>query len=49
MGQGKCGGCARKVHVLIRGDLFTTRQDDHEYHPGGVDPAKQNPGMSVRC
>ncbi len=20
-GQGKCGGCARKVHVLIRGDL----------------------------
>ena len=21
-GQGKCGGCARKVHVLIRGGLF---------------------------
>ena len=20
-GQGKCGGCARKAHVLIRGDL----------------------------
>ena len=29
-GQGKCGGCARKVHVLIRGDLFTMRQEDHE-------------------
>jgi hypothetical protein len=21
-GQGKCGGCATKAHVLIRGDLF---------------------------
>jgi ferredoxin len=24
-GQGKCGGCARKVHVLIRGDLSHER------------------------
>jgi len=24
-GQGKCGGCARKVHVLIRGELFGRR------------------------
>jgi hypothetical protein len=24
-GEGKCGGCARKVHVLIRGDLFHER------------------------
>jgi len=29
-GQGKCGVCARKVHVLIRGDLFTMRQEAHE-------------------
>ena len=25
-GQGKCGGGARKVHVLIRGDLSAMRQ-----------------------
>jgi len=25
MGQGKCGGCVRKVHVLIRGDLHGMR------------------------
>lgn len=25
-GQGKCGGGARKVHVLIRGDLSDMRQ-----------------------
>ena len=24
-GQGKCGGCASKVHVLIRGDLSDKR------------------------
>jgi hypothetical protein len=24
-GQGKCGGCVRKVHVLIRGDLLDWR------------------------
>ncbi len=24
-GQGKCGGCASKVHVLIRGDLSDER------------------------
>ena len=24
-GQGKCGGCASKVHVLIRGDLSEER------------------------
>jgi hypothetical protein len=29
-GQGKCGGCARKVHVLIRGDLRDMRQGSHE-------------------
>ena len=26
-GQGKCGGCVRKVHVLIRGDLHGMRPD----------------------
>ncbi len=26
-GQGKCGGCARKVHVLIRGELSDMRSD----------------------
>jgi hypothetical protein len=25
MGQGKCSGCVRKVHVLIRGDLLNWR------------------------
>ena len=24
-GQGKCGGCVRKVHALIRGDLHGMR------------------------
>ncbi len=26
-GQGKCGGCAPKVHVLIRGELHAVRPD----------------------
>ena len=24
-GQGECGGCVRKVHVLVRGDLLGMR------------------------
>jgi hypothetical protein len=47
--QGKCGGCAPKAYVLIRGDLFPMRQVAHEYNPERVHPVDQEPGMSVRC
>jgi hypothetical protein len=36
-GQGKCGGCARKVHALIRGGLSGKR-------PGAVMGAGLRPG-----
>ena len=39
-GQSKCGGCARKVHVLIRGDLHGTR-------PGVVMGAGLRPGVKA--
>ncbi|OPY67327.1 MAG: hypothetical protein A4E63_02278 [Syntrophorhabdus sp. PtaU1.Bin050] len=32
--QGKCGGGARKVHVLIRGDLSSLRQGRYERNHG---------------
>jgi hypothetical protein len=41
MGQGKCGGCARKAHVLIRRDLFIMRQDYHEQNPEKAQPVDQ--------
>jgi len=48
-GQSKCGGCAQKVHVLIRGDLRVMRQEVHEKNPESVHPVDQVPGASARC
>ena len=39
-GQGRCGGCARKVHARIRGDLFARR-------PNGVTGVGLRPGAKA--
>ena len=39
-GQGKCGGCSSKVHVLIRGDL-------HGVRPGVVKGVGLRPGAKA--